>query len=154
MSVLAQKPRRLDVIDGFVSVVKRVPSVRGAEHDVPFEFRARQMPYAYVYDTDESYDLGSVHGQSYNTLSIEVAVAFEWSEAHGKTPRVIGNRILAEVLREVARDTKLGGVACDTQPTGSTIREIETDVEARLAVVAVQFSVSYRYPQTEPCFKE
>lgn len=152
--MLAPKPRRLAVIDGFVGVVKRVPSVRGAEHDVPFEFRARQMPFAYVYDTDESYELGSIHGQSDNTLSIEVAVAFEWSEAPNRTPRVIGNRILAELLREVAKDRKLGGVARDTQPTGSTIREIETDVEARLAVVAVQFSVSYHYPQTDPFVAE
>ena len=154
MSVLTAKPRRLHVIDSFVGVVKRVPSVRGAEHDVPFDFRGKNHPYAYVYDTDESYDLGSVHGQSDNTLSIEVAVAFEWSEAPNKTPRVIGNRILAELLREVAKDRKLGGAARDTQPTGSAIREIETDLEMRLAVVAVQFSVSYHYPQTDPFVPE
>lgn len=154
MSVLSPNPRRLQVIDAFVGVVKRVPSVRGAEHDVPFDFERRNHPFAYVYDTDETYDLGSVHGQSDNTLNIEVAVAYEWDEAPNRTPRVIGNRILAEVLREVARDRKLGGTARDTQPTGSAIRELATDDGSRLAACAVQFAVNYHYPQTEPFVAE
>lgn len=144
------KSRRMQVIEAFVDVVKRVPGVRSAAHDVPFAFERRTHPFAYVYDLDETYDLGSIHGHSDNTLSIEADIVFEWAEQANKTPRVIGNDFLAHLLREVAKDRKLGGAARDTQPTGSAIRELATDDNSNLAACSVQFDVNYHYPQTDP----
>lgn len=146
----ATKSVRLAVIDAFVDVMRRVSSIRGAEHDVPFDVERKKHPFAYVYDTDEEYNLGSIHGQSDNTLSMEVAVVFEYAERPGQTPRVIGSRILAEMIAAVAADIKLGGVARDTVPTASTIRELATDSTEKLAALSVEFNVSYHYPQKEP----
>lgn len=148
------KPKRLAVIDAFVSVIAGCRSIKGAEHDPPFEYEGRKYPFAFVYDSDEEYNLASLHGHSVNTLTLESATVFEWSEQRGKTPRVAGSRLLAEQLQAVAKDCKLSGFAIDTQPMTSSIGEIVTDDGSKLAAAVCRWRIEYTYPQTNPFAEE
>lgn len=144
------KPRRLVVVDALVDAIKRTPGIRQAAHDVPFHFERQTHPFAYVYDTDEQYDVESMGMHSDNTLDVQVDVVFEWADERNRSPRVIGNRILADVLREIANDFTLGGQATNVTPQASAIRELATDDSSKLAATSIQFSVRYTHPLLNP----
>lgn len=150
MSTILAKSRRAVVIDALVDVVKRAASVRGAEHDVPFDVERGHLPFAYVYDTDESYDVEAMGMHADCTLSVEVDVVFEYAEQPNRLPRVVGQRILAEVMRELAQDYTLGGAATNLLPQSSAIRELATESGKSLAAVSLQYQVRYTTPLREP----
>lgn len=150
MSALVSPPRKLQVMQAFVDVVKRVPGMRGAGYDVPFDFERKNHPFAYVYDTGESYSVEAMSMHSDNTLEVETSVVFQCAESPGKTPLVLGNIILADVLRELAKDYTLGGVATNTLPQGSIVRQLAGADHRMLAAVTLQHTVRYTSPLREP----
>lgn len=147
---MTQIPKRLAVINAFVEVLRQAQGVKGAEHDVPFEYEGRKFPFVFVYDTDEEYNLEGASDQSDNTLLVETSTVFEWSEQRNKTPRVLGSTLLANQLRQVALSFRLGGLALDATPSDSSIGEVVTDDGAKLAAAVCRWRIRYSHPQTNP----
>lgn len=148
------KPKRLAVIDAFVEVMKSCRSIKGAEHDPPFEYEGKKYPFAYVYDSGEEYSFDGAPNFNEVTLSLESTTVFEFSEHRGKTPRVFGAAILAEQIAAVARNFRLGGLALDVTPTSSAIGEMTTDDGSKLAATVVTWRVRYTCPLADPYMQE
>lgn len=145
-----QIPKRLAVINAFVDVLRQTPGVKGAEHDVPFEYEGRKFPFVFVYDSDEEYNFEGATDQSDTTLMVETSTVFEWSEQRNKTPRAIGSTLLAHQLRQVALNFRLGGIALDVTPSESSVGEVVTDDGTKLAAAVCRWRIRYSYPQTNP----
>jgi len=148
------KPKRLAVIDAFVSVIAGCRSIKGAAHDVPFEYEGKKYPFAFIYDSDEEYSFDGAPNFNEVTLSLESTTVFEFSEQRGKTPRVLGAAILAEQLAAVMQNFRLDGLALDVTPTSSAIGEVATKDGSDLAATVVTWRVRYTCPLTDPYMQE
>lgn len=142
------KPKRLAVIDDVVATIKaRIPAVRRADYDVPFDF-SRDECRAYVFDFDETYDVGDRHGKLFNTMSVAVVIAFEYGEGERSLHR-LGNRHVADVIAALLADVGRGGTAFDTMPTSSAIQDLAAQCE-HLGAVTVHFDIRYIVPFGQP----
>lgn len=154
------KPKRLAVIDAVVELINSVPSIKSAEHDVPFDYEtSQQLPRAYVFDADEEVndlDMGGFNTQ--NTLTVESDIVFEYRESpKSQRPRIFGNQILAEVKQRVAEESTkrngpvLRGLAVDIHYRGSApIVPLATANNRQIAALTVTLTVEYHEQSTEP----
>lgn len=145
---------RQQVITAAVAELQRIPDLRGARHDYPWDIFEQRWPYAWVYDLDERPDYGGTEeSEHYNVvckLSLGIEIYFEAPKRGDLLPEF--NRLLglvqaqfgAAMTEEVQSNWRdLRRLAEYFDETENSAQEVPNERDAFLGVVVTNWTASY-----------
>ena len=93
------------IFDGFVSELLKVEAIQGSAFDFPIleNIREARLPYAWVYPLPESFsdDEDQSTGMVHSILNVGLEVVYRFEESDQHTILAKGERILADVQKQL-----------------------------------------------------
>lgn len=148
---MAETIRQL-IIANVVHTIEGMPSVAGCDYDKPFDHTHPQMPHGWVFDLDEQFGFDQSTNDMFNTLRVEVLIAYVYDAASGFRTR--GNELLGEVLHAMLADEGRGfdpvthaKLAFNTTPDSANIGFVP---DRNVAALTTTWEIQYHCKRQNP----